>query len=154
MEVNTKAFKQDGFIPKKYTGFDQDISPEFQLSGVPEETVSIAVMMNDLDIPFFQEYNHWCIWNIPKTDNIPENIPYGTPVSSLSGAIQGVGYGAHRYRGPKPPFFIRSAHRYIFRFYALDCLLELDSDAGRNSLLQAMQGHILQETSIIGKYQR
>lgn len=60
--------------------------------------------MDDLDIPFIKAYNHWLIWNIPKTDFIPENIPYGSPVSSLGNAIQGVGYGVKRYRRPKQPF--------------------------------------------------
>lgn len=82
--------------------------------------------MDSLDIPLIKTYNHWLIWNIPKTERIAENIPYGSVVSSLDNAIQGSGYGAHRYRGPKQPVFIRNTHRYLFHFYALDCFLNLD----------------------------
>src|SRR5690554_4167401 len=114
----------------------------------------LAIIMDDLDIPFIKAYNHWLIWNIPKVEIIPGDIPYGSPVSSFYDAVQGVAYGENRYRGPKQPFFVRNAHRYIFRFYALDCFLCLDSKAKKKDLLKAMHGHIIQQGSIIGKYKR
>ncbi|MDO4315665.1 MAG: YbhB/YbcL family Raf kinase inhibitor-like protein [Oscillospiraceae bacterium] len=70
------------------------------------------------------------------------------------GAAQGTAYGRNRYRGPKPPFFVLTPHRYVFRFYALDCRLELDGAAGRRTLVRAMDGHILQQGSLLGTYRR
>jgi len=154
MEIKSPSFINNGYMPKNHTGFDVDISPEFQLLNISDETISIAIIMDDLDIPLIQAYNHWLIWNIPKTEKIPENIPYGSPVSSFHNAIQGIAYGINRYRGPKQPVFVRNTHRYIFRFYALDCFLNLDCNAKKKSLLEAMCGHILQQGSITGKYKR
>ncbi|MDV3426534.1 MAG: YbhB/YbcL family Raf kinase inhibitor-like protein [Bacillota bacterium] len=154
MEVKSPSFKNNGSMPKKHTGFGADISPEFQLLNLHHDTISIAIIMDDLDIPLRKEFNHWLIWNIPKTDIIPEKIPYGSPVFSFHNAVQGIAYGVNRYRGPKQPFFVRNTHRYIFRFYALDCFLNLDCNARKKDLLEAMSGHVIQQGSIIGIYKR
>ena len=129
LQIASPSFKNNGSIPKKHTGFGEDISPAFLLSHLSSESVSIAIIMDDLDIPMIKAFNHWLIWNIPKSKTIPESIPYGSLVPSLGNAKRGVGYGRNRYRGPKPPVFVRNVHRYIFRFYVLDCLLDLDSSA-------------------------
>ena len=111
--------------------------------------------MDDLDIPFRGVLNHWLIWNIPKTNFIAENIPYGqNPKCEFDSAVQGAAWGKNRYRGPKQPIFIHKAHRYSFVFYALDTFLDLDSGNGKNELLKAMQGHILQTGNIVGIYKR
>jgi phosphatidylethanolamine-binding protein (PEBP) family uncharacterized protein len=72
----------------------------------------------------------------------------------LGNAIQGVGYGKNRYRGPKQPVFVRNMHRYIFKFYVLDCFLDLDVNSRKADLLKAMKGHIIQQGSITGTYKR
>ena len=87
-------------------------------------------------------------------DQIPENIPYGSPVSSMGNAIQGKAYGKNRYRGPKQPFFIRSTHNYKFQFFVLDCFLPLDMNARKKDVVAAMQGHVIQYGDITGKYKR
>ncbi|MDD3213291.1 MAG: YbhB/YbcL family Raf kinase inhibitor-like protein [Eubacteriales bacterium] len=154
VRVTSRSFENGGYIPKKHTGFGEDISPAFQLSGLSPEAVSIAITMDDLDIPFISSLNHWLIWNIPKSEIIPENIPYGPTVPALSDAKQGIAYGRSRYRGPKQPVFVRKMHRYLFRFYVLDCFLQLGSNARKPDLLKAMDGHVLQQGDITGKYQR
>ncbi len=154
IQITSPSIENGGSIPRKHTGFGEDISPAFQLSNLSPEAVSIAIIMDDLDIPIIKSLNHWLIWNIPKLEAIPENIPYGSVVPSIGNAKQGVGYGRNRYRGPKQPAFVRNSHRYIFRFYVLDCFLELDSSAKKTNLLDAMNGHILQQGSITGNYQR
>jgi Raf kinase inhibitor-like YbhB/YbcL family protein len=156
--ISSPAFKNNGNIPKVHTGFDRDISPAFELHNLDDHTISIAIILDDLDIPFTSAYPHWLIWNIPKMNNIPENISYGEKVTSIGDekteAIQGMAYGKNRYRGPKQPVFIRSTHHYRFTIYALDCMLTLDSTAGKSKLIAAMQGHILQQGSIVGNYKR
>lgn len=154
LQILCHSFENNGIIPKKHTGFGQDISPAFEISNLCEDTVSIAIIMDDLDIPFIGEFTHWVIWNIPRTDKIPESIPQGSQVKELGGAVQGAAYGKNEYKGPKQPFFIRNSHRYIFKFYALDFLLNLESNAGKRELLKEMEGHILQKGEICGKYKR
>jgi len=95
--------------------------------------------MDDLDIRFMQSLNHWVLWNIPRMDEIPEGIPYGSPVPFLGNAIQGKAYGNHRYR---------------FEFFVLDCFLSLDMNAVKKDVVAAMQGHVMQHGSITGKYKR
>lgn len=123
-----RAFENNGNIPREYTGFGRDISPGFELKNLCENAVSVAV--------------------------IPENIPCGAVVKELGNAVQGRGYGKNRYRGPKQPVFVRNTHRYVFRFYALDCQLSLDGTAGKKELLKAMEGHVLQKGELCGKYKR
>lgn len=152
--ITSPSFENNGFMPKKHTGFGEDVSPAFQLLNLSPQAVSITIIMDDLDIPMIKAYNHWLIWNIPKTEILPENIPYGATVPSLGNATQGIAYGAHRYRGPKQPWFIRNKHRYMFKFYILNCFLELDSNSKKKDVLHAMQGHVIQQGTITGIYRR
>ena len=152
LTVTSDAFDNNGIMPIRYTGRGEDVSPNLNLLEISKDAQSIAIIMDDLDIPFIGAFNHWVIWNIPIQGNIPENITHGDLVSSLGGAIQGVGYGKHRYRGPKPPLFIKKYHRYQFHVYILDCSIDLESNGRKNKLLKAMDGHIIQYGSLTGKF--
>ena len=147
--VSSPCFENEGLIPIDHIGRGADRSPELVLSGLSKDIISIAIVMNDMDHPI-PGYNHWVIWNIPAMSVIPGDIPRGKQVESLNGAIQGVGYGKHKYRGPKPPF--KASHIYHFHVYALDCLLDLPSKSSKKALLTAMQDHILQEALLVGHY--
>lgn len=150
LTITSPAFEEGGKIPIQYTGRGEDVSPELQLSFVHAKAESIAIIMNDIDHPIFPKYNHWVIWNLPVTDIIPENIPHGPELSAFGGAVQGMGYGRHRYRGPKPPFNL--SHRYEYHVFVLDCKLDLPVSARKKHVMQAMSGHILQKGSIIGRF--
>ena len=150
LNLSCPSFSQSGEIPKRHTGFGEDVSPRIDISGLSCEVKTLAVIMDDLDVPFFGELNHWIIWNIPPTEVIPENIPYGADCPN--GAKQGTAYGKNRYRGSKQPPFIKNAHRYRFCVYALDCALELPVSSRKDDLQQAMSGHILQSGELIGWY--
>lgn len=147
--VKAPAFEHEGLIPKLYTGHGIDISPELHLSNINERTKSIAIIMDDMGHPI-PAYNHWIIWNLPAMEIIPANIPHGKIVESLSCAVQGRGYGKHRYRGPKPPF--NWSHRYQFNVYTVDCVLELSPMSKKRGLTKAMDGHILQRAILVGHY--
>lgn len=152
LRVESPSFYHQGFLPQTHTGYGEDISPAFRLIGVSGQAVSIAMMLVDLDVPFHKEYPHWLIWNIPKTDEIPENIPHGAQVPELGNACQGKAYGKNCYRGPKPPMFLPNPHRYMFHVFVLDCFLNLSASAKKSDLNKAMKGHILQQGSIACKY--
>lgn len=149
LTVTSPAFQDNSVMPIQFTGRGEDISPELRLSEIDENAKSIAIIMDDMGHPI-PAYNHWVIWNIPVMRMIPENIPYGTHVKDLGGAIQGCGYGRHRYRGPKPPF--NWSHLYRFNVYTLDCMLDLPVNSRKRDLLAAMQGHIVQEGSLTGRF--
>lgn len=149
--IKSTAFENGGMIPNKYTGYGEDISPSLTIKNLSEETKSIAIIMDDLDFPLKKDgLNHWLIWNIPKTNTIKENIPYGCIVKELNGAMQGIGYGKNRYAGPKIPFFLKNTHRYVFTVYALDIMLNLAYSAKKKDLIKAIDGHIIQSGNIMG----
>lgn len=154
MIIKSKAFTDGGMIPLRYTGFGEDVSPDFVVTEVPDGTRTFAIIMDDLDVPFRDSFTHWVVWNIPRTDVIPEGFPKGGYITNPIEACQGMAWGRNCYRGPKQPFFIRREHRYVFKLYALDTELSLSDNANKGILLEAMQGHILDEAQITGRYQR
>lgn len=147
--VTSPAFKNEEIIPIEYTGRGEDISPELHLSATYESAKSVTIIMDDLSHPI-PKYNHWVIWNLPVMQIIPGKIPHGEIVAELDSAVQGKGYGKNCYRGPKPPFNL--SHRYQFDVYVLDCLLDLPSSTKKRHLIKAMDGHILQKGSLVGRF--
>lgn len=154
MIVRSKDFENNGMIPRRHTGFGEDVSPELIITDVPEDTVSFAIILDDLDVPFRKPFPHWIIWNISRTDVIPEGLPCGAVICEPISACQGSAWGKHRYRGPKQPFFIKKEHRYVFTVFALDCQLDISEESRKKDLIDAMRGHILAETRLIGKFSR
>ena len=151
MKVTSKAFQDGGMIPKQYTCDGANISPPIAWDSVPEKTKSIALIADDPDAPG-KTWIHWVAFNIPASAHeIPENVPAQENISG--GGKQGtndfkkVGYGA-----PCPPS--GSAHRYYFKLFALDTELTQDSSATKDQLLKAMDGHVLGDGQLMGKYQK
>lgn len=151
LRVTSPAFEEGGYIPLDHTGRGKDLSPRLNLEGLDEGARSLAVTLDDDSHPLFPRYNHWLIWKLPVCGEIPAGIPHGKTVPSLASAVQGVAYGRHRYRGPKPPF--RWNHRYTFTVYVLDCLLTLPPDSRRRDFFEAIDGHLLQRGTLTGQFQ-
>ena len=150
IEVKSSAFEDGGMIPKLYTCDGTDVSPPLAWTSVPKGTKSIALIADDPDAPM-GTWVHWVLFNLPAhLKGLPENVP---PQKSLeNGGMQGtndfrkIGYG-----GPCPP---GGTHRYYFKVYALDMEINLQAGATKRKLLKAMEGHILAEGQLIGKYKR
>jgi len=150
IRVESSVFTEGGLIPRKYACDGADISPPLSWSGIPEGSKSLAIIADDPDAPA-GTWVHWVVYNLP-TDliGLPENIPKQKTLTS--GGAQGttdfrkVGYG-----GPCPP---SGTHRYFFKVYALDALLDLDAGATKKELLKAMEGHIIAQGEVVGKYKR
>ncbi len=150
IKITSTAFAEGGMIPSKYTCDGEDISPPLQWDSVPEGTRSIALISDDPDAPV-GTFVHWVIFGLPaETRELDENIP---PAETLpNGAKQGItDFGRVGYGGPCPP---SGTHRYFFKIYALDAELQLGAGTGKRDLLKAMEGHILAQGQLIGKYKR
>ena len=148
--ITSPAFKDGQLIPAKYTCDGDDISPPLQWQPTSPPAKSFALISDDPDAPI-GTWVHWVMWNIPADANhLPESIE---PIKELpDGTKQGVNdFGQHGYGGPCPP---RGTHRYYFKIYALDTMLNLPDNAKKQALLDAVKGHILAEGSLMGKYQR
>ena len=150
IKVSSAAFEEGGMIPGKYTCDEEDVSPPLAWDSIPEGTKTLALICDDPDAPM-GTWVHWVLFNLPGDINgLPENIP---PEMELeSGAKQGTNdFGRIGYGGPCPP---GGTHRYYFKLYALDAELDLEPGARKQQLLEAMEGHILAEGQLMGRYSR
>lgn len=150
LEFICVGIENGGKFPIENTGRGQGGSPEFVLQNLSPEAKTIAVALEDLSHPI-KEFTHWLIWNIPAAHRIKGGIPAGGHIPELGGACQGVGYGFHRYAGPKPPK--GKTHIYRFSLYALDCKLQLSAHSRKKSFLKKAKGHILQKGSITAEFE-
>ena len=150
IRVTSPAFSEGASIPADHTCDGADISPPLQWSGVPPETKSLALIADDPDAPG-GDWVHWVLYDLPpEVAQLPPAVPATARIPA--GGTQGkTDFGRHGYGGPCPP---RGTHRYFFKLYALDTLLRLEPGATKKELLKAMQGHILAEGQLMGKYQR
>ena len=150
IKITSSAFENGGMIPAKYTCDGADVSPPLQWETVTEGTRSIALICDDPDAPM-GTWVHWVLFNMPAEANeLAENIPAEETLPN--GAMQGVSdFGRIGYGGPCPP---GGTHRYFFKVYALDTKVDLQAGADKRQLLKAMEGHILSQGQLIGKYKR
>jgi len=151
MELKSKAFKNNEYIPKKYSCLGEDISPELEWKDAPQNTVTFVLICDDPDAPV-GVWDHWVIYNIPANKNkLEEGIP---KIGKLSdGSLQGKNsWGKIGYGGPCPP--PGPPHRYIFKLYALDTTLQLKPGATKTEILDAIKGHILATAQLTGLFKR
>ncbi|NYT19000.1 MAG: YbhB/YbcL family Raf kinase inhibitor-like protein [Methanosarcinales archaeon] len=142
LTISTGAFENNGEIPSRYTCDGDNINPELIPSALPENTESLVLIVDDPDAPK-GTFTHWIVWNIEPGSIIKENtIPGVQGLNDLKGTD---------YAGPCPP---SGTHRYFFRIYALDTMLDLGSGSTRTALEQAMQEHIIAEGELMGTYSR
>lgn len=149
IELKSSAFQPGADIPRKYTCDGTDVSPPLRWENAPSGAKAFALIADDPDAPV-GTWVHWVIYDLPaETKGLAEGIPTAETLSS--GAKQGtndfrrVGYG-----GPCPPS--GPVHRYFFKLCALDAPTNLKPRATKQQLLDAMKGHILAETQLIGRY--
>lgn len=150
IKITSSAFKDGAMIPKRYTCDGENISPPLAWSGLPEGSKSVAIISDDPDAPV-GIWVHWVIFNIPPDiKGLPEAVPAGETLEN--GARQGINDSRKiGYDGPCPP---GGTHRYYFKIYALDKELELGAGATKRELLKAMEGHVLGEGQLMGRYKR
>ena len=150
LELRSSAFAHSEVIPEQFTCDGADISPALQWSNVPDNTQSLALIMDDPDAPV-GTWVHWVLYNLPaSTRSLPEAIAAEPELADGSRHGQN-SWGRLDYGGPCPP---SGTHRYFFKLYALDTSLDLPAGADKDGLLQAMEGHILSQAELMGTYAR
>ena len=150
LEFTCMDIENDGKFPLRNTGRGQDISPEFLIKNLSSKAKTLAITLEDLSHPI-KDFTHWLIWNIPAANQVKGGISAGGHVSELDGACQGIGYGFHRYAGPKPPK--GKTHTYRFTVYALDCEIPLSVHSMKKAFLKKAEGHILQKGSMTARFE-
>lgn len=154
LSLSSPVFTQNGPIPKLYTCQGKDISPAINWTGLPNGTKSVVLIVDDPDAPDpaapKRTWVHWVLYNIPPSAS---GLPEGVNATGLpSGTRQGrndwdrTGYG-----GPCPPI---GRHRYFHKLYALDIVLQDLKQPNKATVLEAMEGHVLETAELIGTYQK
>jgi Raf kinase inhibitor-like YbhB/YbcL family protein len=150
IKITSPVFNEGEPIPIRYSCNDVNVSPPLELKYVPNDTKSIAIVLEDPDAPGGL-FTHWIIFNLPPETNIlPEHI---MPRELMDdGSKHGMNsFGLVGYGGPCPP---RGTHHFFFKVYALDIKLDLPPLVQRDELLQAMDGHILDQGELMGLFTR
>ena len=153
MKIESFAFLNEEEIPSRFTCDGENINPELTFKDVPKNAKSLAFIMDDPDIPQsvkekygINVWDHWVMWNIPP---VTTEVDQGSePVDAVVGLNSS---GKNEYTGPCPP---DREHRYLFKLYALDKILDLPQATKASDLVKAMQGHIIAEAELIGRYER
>lgn len=146
MLLTSTAFTHGSPIPRKYTCQGDNTPPPLAIADVPPQAKSLVLLVDDPDVPASlrpdQMWDHWVLFNIPPATRAIEN---GVGTLGLNTS------GKKAYEGPCPP---DREHRYYFKLYALNCSLPLAAGATKAQVLHAMQGHILAEAQLMGRYNK
>ncbi len=142
MKLTSPEFENGKMIPRKFTCEGDDINPTLIIEDIPAGTKSLALIVDDPDAPMGTGV-HWVSFNIPVVSQIDEDRIPGK---------QGINdFGRNDYGGPCPP---SGTHRYFFKIYALDTVLDLNEGINKQALEDAMEDHILNKAELIGLYKK
>src|SRR5258706_14207920 len=142
LTIGSSEFGPKDFIPSKYTCEGENVNPPLTIENIPSGAKSLAVIVDDPDAPG-GTFIHWVIWNIRPMEMILENAVPGTEGNNS--------FRATHYQGPCPP---TGTHRYFFKVYALDTLLDIEQGAKLKTLEKAMRDHILGYGELVGVYRK
>ena len=152
--LHSPEFEEGQMIPAEFTCEGDNMSPGLEIKNTPEGTMSLAITVDDPDIPEavkeqmgIEIFNHWVAYNLPpSTETLEAGDTTGTQGSNSAGTLG--------YTGPCPPADKEPKnHRYFFRVYALDTTLELPEGATKQELKNAMADHVLARTELVGRYE-
>lgn len=144
MKLASSAFANNGAIPSEFTCDGADASPSLTISDVPANAKSLVLIMDDPDAPV-GTWDHWVVFNIAAST---KEIPKGAEPSGVAGKNS---WGRTGYGGPCPP---SGTHRYFFKLYALNSKLDLPEGSTKKDLEKAIEGHIIEQTQLMGTYKR
>jgi len=150
IKVSSTAFKEGELIPSKFTCDGENISPQIAWTNFPKSTESFVLISDDPDAPV-GTWVHWVVYNIPASctelkEKFPKDEKFDNGIMQGTTDFRKTGYG-----GPCPP---SGTHRYYFKIYALDVILNVKSGLTKKEILKEIEGHIIAEGQLMGKYKR
>lgn len=150
MTLTSSAFAAEGEIPAAFTCDGHDSSPDLSWDAPPSGTRSLTLILEDGDAPN-SPFIHWILYDLAaETRSLPAKIP--AQPFLLKGGVQGKnGFGQYGYRGPCPP---SGSHRYYFKLYAVDTVLDLPPGVTYPQVAAALTGHLLAGAELMGRYRR
>ena len=154
LTITSSSFSHNGTIPARHTCDGSDISPALSWTDIPDGTKSLVLIVDDPDAPDpaapKRTWVHWVLYNLPPNVN---GLPECVEARKLpSGTLQGINdWSRTGYGGPCPPV---GGHRYFHKLYALNTILPDVKNSTKAILEKAMQGHVIAQAELIGRYQR
>lgn len=148
LSLSSAAFGPHERIPARYTGDGDNVSPPVQWAGAPAGTTQFALVCFDPDAPLAQGFTHWVLYGIPASTT---NLSEGQRQDAFTPGVNGA--GQQGYIGPQPPPG-HGPHHYFFNLYALNLPATLPPGLTREQLLQAIDGHILEQARLVGIYEK
>ena len=155
LTLTSPAFEEGGVIPLRHSAYGEELSPVLNWAGVPEGTLSFALILEDLD-DGSRPYVHWVVYNIPAdATGLPEGLS-GPGVLGLPPELAGTttGFNSRRgtdYYGPEPPRGAE-AHRYRFQLYALSLEPDVEDSLNAAALRQVIEGSVLDQAELTGRF--
>jgi len=145
MKITSPVFSNYAKIPEKYTCDGENINPPLKFIDVPKESKSLVLIVDDPDAPT-KTWVHWVVYNIdPNTAEVKEN---SLPKNGVLGMTD---FGQPGWGGPCPP---SGSHRYFFKLYALDAILDVPEGITKQQLLERMKEHVIEQAQLVGIYSR
>jgi Raf kinase inhibitor-like YbhB/YbcL family protein len=153
LTISSLAFQAGMAIPSRFTQEGESISPSLNWENIPSATRELVLVCEDPDAPKSTPVVHWIVYSIsPTAMGLPEGLPISAQITG--GARQGKNYsGKEGYIGPMPPLG-HGVHHYHFQLFALDQPMRFSEAPDRDTLLNAMQDHVLAQGELIGTYER
>ncbi len=151
--LTSSAFAAGQPIPSSYTCAGANVSPPLSWTAPPAGAKSLALIVDDPDAPDpaapKKVFAHWVLYNLPPAAGA---LPQGVAASALpSDTRAGTSdFGRAGYGGPCPPI---GRHRYFFKLFALDTVLDDLGAPTKVQLERAIEGHILATAELMGTFQ-
>ena len=148
LKLTSSAFEDGGEIPRECGYKNGNEKPPLTISGTPEGTKSLALIMDDPDAmgAVGKVWVHWVVWNINHDTTDLKDKKTGMPSLNVEGMTD---FGEFGYGGPAPP---DKRHTYVFKLYALDSMLDLHGESSKTDVEKAMEGHIIEQATLTGTY--
>ena len=148
LKLTSSAFSDGGEIPRECGYKNGNKQPPLTVSGIPDGTKSLALIMDDPDAmgAVGKVWVHWVVWNINHDTTDLKDKKTGMPSLNVEGMTD---FGEFGYGGPAPP---DKRHTYVFKLYALDSMLDLHGESSKTDVEKAMEGHIIEQVTLTGTY--
>jgi Raf kinase inhibitor-like YbhB/YbcL family protein len=154
LQVWSNAFEDQQPIPREYSAYFDNHSPQISWSEPPKEAQSIAILCEDPDAPREKAFVHWMVANLPTDKaNLNAKVPNEASPPMLMGGIQGVNdAGSVGYFGPRPPAG-HGVHHYHFYVFALDTRLDLNPGFTHDEFVEAIRDRVIAQGSVVCTYE-
>ena len=152
LQLASSSFADGDEIPREYGYKNGNREPQLTISGTPDGTKSLALIMDDPDAmePAGKVWVHWVLWNIDHdTTDLAESLDIQRAYRRGTVGFGMTDFGEVGYGGPAPP---DKRHTYVFKLYALDSKLVLTAESTKADVEKAMEGHIVEQTQLTGTY--